>query len=119
LYNGGKSLNRKELAVGIILLFIVSFVAPMVIGNKTNSIEKYNKYDFDRYHISEIYGNEKQIRSNNVPDTVTSDISVSYKETASPSNVLGPMNSSWPMYCHDTHHTGEVRIVLVIIPPGL
>jgi outer membrane protein assembly factor BamB len=100
-------LNRKGLAVGLILLFIVSIVAPMVIGYKTNPTEKYNKYDFDSYHISEIYNHEKQIRSNPVPDTVTSDISVSYKETASPSNVMSPMDSPWPMYCHDVRHTGR------------
>ena len=100
-------MNRKGLTVGLILLFIVSIVVPMVIGNISNPMEKYNKYDFDRYHISEVYNNEEQIRRNLVPDTITSDASVSSKETTSPSNVLGPMNSSWPMYCHDVRHTGQ------------
>jgi len=100
-------LNRKGLAAVLILLFIVSIVAPMVIGNKTNSMEKYNKYDLDSYHISEVYNNEKQIRRNPVPDAVSSDASVSYKKTASPSNVLGPMDSAWPMYCHDVRHTSR------------
>jgi len=100
-------MKRKCLAIGIILLFIVSIVAPMTIGYTTRSTEKYNKYDFDSYHISEIYNNEKQIRRNPVPDTVTSDISVLYNGITSPSSVLGPMDSAWPMFCHDLHHTGR------------
>ncbi|MCJ7697580.1 MAG: PQQ-binding-like beta-propeller repeat protein, partial [Thermoplasmata archaeon] len=112
-------MNQKGLAVGLILLFIVSIVAPMVIGNKTNSMEKYKKYNLDSYHISEIYDNEKQFRRNTVPDTVTSDVSVSYEETASPSNVLGPMDSAWPMYCHDTHHTGRSPYSTADNPPGV
>ena len=100
-------MNRKGLAVGLILLFIVSIVAPMTIGYKTISTEIYNRYNLDGYHISEIYNNEKQIRNNYVPETVTSDVSASYEETAAPSTVLSPMNSSWPMYCHDVRHTGQ------------
>ena len=111
-------MNRKGLAVGLILLFIVSIVAPMGIGNKTNSTKNYEKYNLNSYHISEVYNNEKQIRRNLVPDTVISDVSVSYKGTASPSNVLGPMNSSWPMYCHDTHHTGRSPYSTADNPPG-
>jgi hypothetical protein len=106
-------LNRKGLAVVLILLFIISIVAPMVIGFKTNLTEKYNKYDFDSYHISEIYNNEKQIRRNTVPDTVISDVSVSYEETTSASNVLGSMDSAWPMYCHDVRHTGQSPYITV------
>lgn len=112
-------MNQKGLAVGLILLFIVSIVAPMAIGYKTNSTEKYNKYDLNSYHIPEVYNNEKQIRRNLIPDTITSDISVSYKETASPSNVLGPMDSAWPMYCHDTHHTGRSPYSTADNPPGV
>ena len=112
-------MNQKGLAVGLILLFIVSIVTPMVIGNKTNSTEKYNKYDFDSYHSSERYADEKQIRRNHVPDTFTSDVSVSYEETTSPSNVLGPMDSAWPMYCHDTHHTGRSPYSTADNPPGI
>jgi outer membrane protein assembly factor BamB len=115
----GKKVNRKGLAVVLILLFIVSIVAPMVIGNKSNSTEKYNKYDFDSYHSSERYADEKQIRRNPVPDTFTSDVSVSYEETTSPSNVLGPMDSAWPMYCHDTHHTGRSPYSTADNPPGI
>ena len=79
----------------------------MTIGFTVHSTEKHEGYTLDSYHISEVYNNEKQIRSNHVPDTVTSDVSVSYKETAYPSNVLGPMDSAWPMYCHDVRHTGQ------------
>jgi outer membrane protein assembly factor BamB len=100
-------LNRKGLAAVLILLFIVSIVAPTIIGYKTNSTEIYKKYNLDSYHIPEVYNNEKQIRSNPVPDIFTSNALVSYKETTAPSTVLSPMNSSWPMYCHDLRHTGQ------------
>ena len=100
-------MNRKSLAVGLVLLFIISMVAPMVIGFTAHSTEKYEGYDLDSYHISEVYNTEEQIQGNHVSDIVKSDDSISYKETTAPSNVLGPMDSAWPMYCHDTRHTGR------------
>ena len=100
-------MKRKGFAIGIILLFVVSIIAPMAIGFTAHSTEKYNKYNLDSYHSSERYTDEKQIRRNPIPATVSSEVSVSYKETASSSNVLGLMDSAWPMYCHDVRHTGQ------------
>lgn len=68
LYNGGKLLNRKGLAVGIIVLLFVS---------------------------SSFVGVQASINTNKLQPPIGTSISV------------GPMNSSWPMYCHDVHHTGQ------------
>jgi len=71
MYLGGIIL-KKGISIGIIALFIVSAVSPMVIG-------------FDTDAITEI------------------------DEEAEPESTVtyGPMNSSWPMFGHDIHHTGQ------------
>jgi len=97
-------MNQKGLAVGLILLFIVSIVTPMVIGNKTNSTEKYNKYNLDAHRFPQGY----QEKSFSSEPCETIDVQNSIKEE--PINTVtlnkGPMDSPWPMYNHDVRHTG-------------
>jgi len=102
---GGKSLNRKGLAVGIILLFIVSIVAPMTIGNPTRSMEKYNKYNLDAHRFPE--GCPEKSFSNEPCKTTVIQNSVK-EEPVNPVTLSNePMDSSWSMYCHDVRHTGQ------------
>jgi len=115
----GNPTVRKSLAVGIILLFVGLIVTPMVIGDTTNLTKNCERYNLDSYHIPEVYNNEKRIPRNPIPDIVTSNVSISYEETTLPSNVLGPMDSVWPMYCHDTHHTGRSPYNTADNPPGV
>jgi outer membrane protein assembly factor BamB len=70
----GNNLIKKSLATGIIFLFIISSVTPMVFG-----------YD------------EESLCSNNEENKI-------YEKFTSSS---GPMDSPWPMKCHDLHHTGR------------
>jgi outer membrane protein assembly factor BamB len=70
----GLSLLKKSLDVGIVFLFIISSVTPMVFG-----------YD------------EESLCSNNEENKI-------YEKFTSSS---GPMDSPWPMKCHDLHHTGR------------
>jgi outer membrane protein assembly factor BamB len=95
----------KSLAVGIILLFIVSIVAPMTIGYTTNPTLKYNKDNLDIHRFPQGYY-EKSFSSEPCETTAMQN---SIKEE--PINPVplngGPMDSPWPMYGHDVYHTGR------------
>lgn len=100
-------------------MFILTFVNTMVIGSETDSIEEYisrnkeddyvfkffNKYNSNKikYFIenkSEFHTNQKELEplaSNEGNKEILS------KNMASG----GPIDSAWPMKCHDTHHTGR------------
>jgi len=117
---GKGSLKHKTLAVGIILLFILTSVTPMVIGHTSDDVsddepdEKdiflenvafmcYDergsnaKYEYYKEHLLNDYSNN-DLETDKAVEPVDSSI------VASPS---GPMDSAWPMKCHDTHHTGR------------
>ena len=102
---GGKSLNRKGLAIGLILLFIVSIVVPMVIGNPTHSTETYNKYNLDAHRFPEGYPKKSLPYGSGETTAVQNTVK---EELVNPVTLNGGlMNSSWPMYCHDVRHTGR------------
>ena len=100
-------MNKHIIPILVILLFIISAVSPMVIGyNVGVQIKEIYDENLDCYHISEI--------SNYKPYDST--IVSTYGDIAPEENINmitttksldGPMNSSWPMYCHDLHHTGQ------------
>jgi len=114
---------KKGLVLGIILVFIITAVSPMVIGYNAEPTE-INKHLADlRFVCSDVNGfSEKryeyykekllsQYSSDNSNDDM---IAGSEKEE---SKILvepppipvssGPMDSPWPMQSHDTHHTGR------------
>jgi len=102
-------LLRKRVAIGIVLLFLVSTVTPMILAN-TNDISQ--KESFDAY-LPHSY-----LARYNPTETIQDDIEHVYQnqistisDTSDEHGVLnldgGLMNSSWPMYCHDTRHTGR------------
>jgi outer membrane protein assembly factor BamB len=119
-------LNRKGLAVGLILLFIVSIVAPMTLGhdiNNTTDKRSVNNSDdftfrrFDKYFFPESYSSEKNRFEIDVSN-VTSEVSTFSKEAVESHSIgkkstplrnpcSGPMDSPWSMYCHDVRHTGR------------
>ena len=58
---------------------------------------KYNSRTF--YQIKETFTNEQEVFVEQGPT-----ISL-YK---SPKQIIsGPMDSAWPMFCHDSHHSGQ------------
>ena len=63
---------KKAISIGIIALFIITAVSPMVIGFKSDAVNE----------IAEIVEPES-------------------------AELSGPMDSAWPMYCHDARHTGR------------
>jgi len=120
---GKKDLIRKTLAVGIIFLFIVSSVTPIVFGynNETIDIEQITKNiifnNINKHNYPEGYSAEKR---GEPADNATSTVFPDYKETTvtpliekknyEPQQTLtsdGPMDSPWPMFMHDVRHTGR------------
>ncbi len=99
---------KKGIAVGIIAMFIISLVSPIVIGldiGESDNIEFVSNYDC--YNVYEISNPEyiRSLKEYNKNDTVESEITINLIETSKPLD--GLMNSSWPMYCHDTRHAGR------------
>ena len=67
--------------------------------------------DYDSYHISEIY-EHKRVNPVEYNTEQSNDgsfvIETRLEEPSSPIGSAGaPMDSPWPMYCHDTRHTGR------------
>jgi len=112
---------KKGISIGIILLFIVSAVSPMVIGFKSDAITDVNSemellldnlafycygingFDSAKYE----YYKEQMLKEN--PDNDI-DVIEDVVQPVEPSPITssgGPMDSPWSMMCYDTHHTSR------------
>ena len=121
MYLGGFIL-KKHISIGIIALFIVSAVSPMVIGyisvvseQKTPDEEyAYNRFNEHYYPEGYLTG---QYPLEGYADDVSSEEVIDYednfvteKKHQKPQPVVtsgGPMDSPWPMKGHDIRHTGR------------
>jgi len=106
------------LSFGIVAFFIILALTPMTLGHNAITSEQKTmaeKYSFDRYdclrdynyyNISKIYN---RIPANTAGEPTYYNIkSVRVSNISRSSQPLdGPMNSSWPLSCHDIHHTGR------------
>ena len=111
---GGKTLVKNTLVFGIILLFIVSAVSPMVIGLKSDTVDVERDefldnlafYYYDEYGSSksEYYKEYFQRDNSEIADLEEITLPVESPQTIVSS---GPMDSPWSMKCHDTHHTSR------------
>jgi len=115
--------NNSFIKIGLLLLmtilFIVSALAPMSFGYNVRTTDEemmVEDYNFDRclypesydcYSVDEIYdyGPTYDLESGINYVNIDSEKVVNSEETAQLLN--GPMDSPWPMYCHDTRHTGR------------
>ena len=118
-YNWGEEIMKKNiLAIGIIILFILSALTSMVIGCNIETFKKnliVENIDFDGYLYPEFYDCYNVNEIPNFIENHSTDLSTDYivdesivgfsKELAQPFD--GPMDSPWPMYCHDARHTGR------------
>ena len=109
------------MAIGILLLFIGISVNPLVIGDvfeptTTLDVELDQELANLRYLCTSPYGFDESkyeylkkdmIHKRLVEDTpiFRSTEPVAYNKPSLPLD--GPIDSSWPMKCHDTHHTGR------------
>jgi len=108
-------MKKGLLTFGIIFLFLFSAFAPMSFGTDIDSKEQSTTDNFDRYMYPEFYDcyNVNEIPSSvNIPyrefsanDNIMSEIVTN--SDSSPLPLDGPMDSPWPMYCHDVRHTGR------------
>ena len=112
-------MNKNILAIGIIILFFLSALAPITFGsNVTNSKEQpaIEDYKFDRYLYPEYYD---CYNTDEIPDYIeyqNTDVSIddensnlleSNLEDVTQSLVGPPMDSAWPMHCYNAQHTGR------------
>jgi len=102
------------LVIGITFLFVVSAMTP-IIGydvRTTDSVSNDDDYDFyyfDKFHPSEIsnydFKQKNTFDSKSTISLVSSAKSIKKEKTSAVG--IGPMDSAWPMKCHDTRHTSR------------
>lgn len=110
---------KKCVTISIIALFMVSSFAQMTFGyspevsNKELIVENYN---YDRYLLPEFYDCYDIDEISDYVAHRTSPVLSNFKNIKSektsnseqsPQPLDGPMDSPWPVYCHDTRHTGR------------
>jgi len=121
---GKNNLNRTVLAVGILFLFIASTVTPAVISyDEPEEDDDYlenlafmcydehggnAKYEYYKEHLLNDYSNDEVEIVEVVEKVIPGGLPLPF--------TTGPMNSSWPMKCHDTHHTGRSPVGTANIP---
>ena len=114
---------RKIVATGIILLFIITSVSPIVIGynSETRDIEQISKNivfnKVDKHNYPEEYSTEKFNFIKHKNDVNSDELSFQKKAVSQFINkgfagtsseiVEEPMDSPWPMFMHDVRHTGR------------
>jgi outer membrane protein assembly factor BamB len=107
-------MHRNFLKFGIISLLILSIVAPMSLGYdfKTTPSESKVIDDTDFYFYNE-YGSSKADYYREYLEKDYSDGDVEPDEQSFSMESLeqilsdGPMDSAWPMKCHDNRHTSQ------------
>lgn len=100
-------LIRKSLASVVVLMFIICAVLPISTGNNSqekdiNEIQiKYDRNHFNKYYRSES-PNTQIVHRTYSPN-------VDLKRAIFSPKILndGPLDSPWPLYCHDVRHTGR------------
>jgi len=112
---------NKGISIGIIALFIISAVSPMVIGLKSDAkpvvdgemellldnLAFYcygvNGFDSAKYE----YMKEQMLKDYPNDDIEIEEDVVQPVEPTSATTSGGPMDSPWPMMCYDVHHTSQ------------
>ena len=105
---------KRFLVICVFFLLIVSTLGPLSFGFKLSEKDTIPEiYDYDRYLYTEYYDcyNASEITGygpilNYEDNSFESEKTNIVKEPFNPLNNL-PMDSPWPMYCHDTHHTSR------------
>jgi len=100
-------MKRKCLAIGIILLFLVSVITPMILAktsdkSQNESLDAYLPRSYlTRYNPTD--NTEIQYQT----QTTTPSVTKTQNENGMQTLNGGLMDSAWPMYCHDVRHTGR------------
>ena len=111
---------KQIIPILVILLFIISAVSPMVIGFKSDAkpdvdsemetlLDNLAYYCYDASGFDSIkYEYMKEQLINDYSDNdieIVEDVVQPVEPVSTESS--GPMDSAWPMKCHDLHHTGR------------
>jgi outer membrane protein assembly factor BamB len=103
---------KRLLVIGVFFLLVVSSIGSLSFSNNVilneKEIDRYFYPEFyDCYNISEIvgYGTISGHECNDFINSESKETDI-IKETLSPLNGP-PLDSPWPMYCHDVRHTGQ------------
>ena len=108
---------KRYLVVCVFFLLVISTLDLLSFGHKLSKKENLvENYVYDRYLYPEYYDcyNASEITGyspisvyecNDFIDTGSEKVNI-LKETPKPLNG-SPMDSPWPMYCHDVRHTGR------------
>jgi outer membrane protein assembly factor BamB len=111
-------MKKHLLIISILILLISSTLVPISIGNNTNKSKEQltiENFNFDRYLYPEYYDCYNNDEISSFIEYQNYDVSANYEDIESEKNNLrtaiqildGPMDSQWPMYCHDVRHTGR------------
>jgi len=89
---------KKLLSFGIIMLFLISGISPLVFGTNLETTAEPNMSDYEFASVP--YDSDS---------TVSETILISEYLNPQPTVLLdnGLMDSSWPMLCYDIHHTSQ------------
>jgi outer membrane protein assembly factor BamB len=106
---GRKNMKKHFLVIVVLFLFVFSSF-PVAFGynlRRSNAEPIVKSVNFNSYLISEITRNSQHTSLDDISETniVVSNQIDTFKETLKPFE--GPMDSPWPMYCHDVRHTGR------------
>ena len=99
-------MHKNILASGIAILLIVTVVTPMALGLDVETSEE--QPDSERYLYPEYYDCYSTDEIDGYVEHQDTDVSSDF-EPVEPTEPLDgpPMDSPWPMYCLDIHHTGR------------
>ena len=104
-YKGGNLLTHKALAVGLLVLLVLSCFVPGVSTVEENEVDHEKAF--------QEYRNDWHVRTNYCNNPVKNNYYFENEEVTDNSNftlvagsLAGPMDSAWPMQSHDMRHTG-------------
>jgi len=106
-------LINNLLTFGSVCLFIISSFTPVVIShNRTSEKCEYLEnlyYTYrDERDVSYFDIYKEQLLKESCEDDIEQEKEIITNMPSSSSNLLNPsLDSTWPMKCHDTHHTGR------------
>jgi outer membrane protein assembly factor BamB len=89
-------------------LLVISSITSISFGYNRNIKKNFNSDCFNKYHMSESQNSiYKQEELTNLKYTTNTFVNKTFIESQPRRTSGGPTDSPWPMYCHDSHHTGR------------
>ncbi len=114
------SLLKVGLIIGAVLFLVISSMAPMILGNSTTKLEQdhlleylaficrepngFNHIKYEHYKLQ--LSIQCVIEDNYLKSASEPEHTIVQTGTQSASLFFGPVDSAWPMKCHDNYHTG-------------